>query len=98
MNPEMVQGRIFIHQALGGHEVVCRISNGLSQENYLTQVTFQQNGNVQTEFRLGRHVSPHPMIGTLYSSLETGHTITVSWRDMAGRSGSFSREFDGQTD
>ncbi len=93
-----VAERIFIRESDGGYDIICRIPHVMTDERYLTRVTFRRNGEVHAELLLGRNVSRNPAAGTHFSALKIGDTIGVDWQDLAGRTGEFSRVFDGKTD
>ena len=90
--------RIYIHRVGNGFDVICRIPNVQSASNYLTQVTFRRNGELQAEALLGRHVATDPVVGTHFEQLEANDEISVGWQDLAGASGGVSRIFSGDTD
>ncbi len=90
--------RIYVRAAGGGFDVVCRIPHPMSEENYLSQVTFRRNGDLHAEILLGRHVSADPAVGTRFADLAEGDTIIVSWIDIRGSSGETRRRFDGKAD
>ncbi len=58
--------------------------------NYITQVVFRLNGKIHAEFFLGKFVSRHPVIGTVFERANSGDNIEVSWRDISGNRGQAS--------
>ena len=98
MSRAPVTERIFIHETENGYDIVCRIPHEMSDERYLTRITFRRNGEIHAQLLLGRNVSRNPAAGTHFSALDSGDIIGVDWQDLAGRSGEFSRPFDGKAD
>ncbi len=98
MSRAPVAERIFIRESDSGYDVICRIPHVMSDERYLTRVTFRRNGEVHAQLLLGRNVSRDPAAGTHFSALESGDIIGVDWQDLLGRTGEFSRIFDGEAD
>lgn len=81
-----------------GYEVLCEVlhpmhgggqdeSGGTTAANYITQMVFRRNGNIEAEFLLGRSIARHPVIGTYIQDAQEGQVISVSWQDLAGNRG-----------
>ena len=84
----------------GGYQVLCEILHPMETgnriypgtsvailANYITQVTFRRNGEIQAELLLGKYVSSNPVVGTRFKKLKQGDEITVSWQDISGNGG-----------
>ena len=90
--------RIYIQRVGEGFDVICRISHEMTPDNYLTQVTFRRNGELQAEALLGRHVASDPVVGAHFEQLEANDEISIGWQDLAGVAGGIARVYGGETD
>jgi sulfur-oxidizing protein SoxZ len=84
-----------------GYDVLCLVKHpmetGLRKDkktgeeipaHYIETMIFQLNGSTVAEVSLGRGVSKDPLTGVHITSAKPGDTVTVSWKDNAGETGS----------
>jgi thiosulfate oxidation carrier complex protein SoxZ len=92
--------RIKATKSDGGFQVMCEILHPMETgnrnyagtsvailANYITQVTFRKNGEIQAQLLLGKYVSSNPVVGTWFKKLKKGDEISVSWQDISGNGG-----------
>ncbi len=90
-----------IKQVDGGHDVLCLVNHpmetGLRKdsktgelvpEHFIEIMTFQLNGETVAEAILGQGVSKNPLIGVRVTNAKAGDTLSVSWTDNKGETGS----------
>ncbi len=90
-----------IKKADDGHDVLCLVNHPMETgqrkdsktgelvpAHYIEIMTFQLNGNTVAEAILGQGVSKNPLIGVRVMGANAGDTVSVSWTDNMGESGS----------
>jgi sulfur-oxidizing protein SoxZ len=58
------------------------------QADYIEKIAFKLNGAVVAEARMGPGVAEDPLTGISLKQAESGDTVSVSWIDTRGETGS----------